>query len=168
MRKAVLLFQLFVLLNYNFVTEIHFALVFGSISRRRSIVTGISITKRNRLIQFVIAESTLQPYGQIDTTIKNADGETSALTNDRFVTHEEFDINGGGIKDGIDYHTLTYANRLINLDTVTAPPGKLITGIRFHATNDGRLALQIRATDFNYVTGKGLFIVGVVVALRSN
>lgn len=106
------------------------------------------------MIQFIVAESTLQPYGQIDTTIKSADGETSALTNDRYVSHEEFEINGPGINDGIDFHTLTYESRRINLDTVTAPPGKLVTGIRFHATNDGRLTIQIRATDFNYVAGK--------------
>lgn len=106
------------------------------------------------MIQFIIAESTLQPYGQIDTTIKSADGETSALTNDRYVNHEEFEINDADIKNGIDYHTLTYENRRINLDTVTAPPGKLVTGIRFHVTNDGYLTIEIRATDFNYVTGK--------------
>lgn len=105
------------------------------------------------MVQFTIAESTLQPYGQIDTTIRSADGETSTQTNDRYVSHEEFDINDDGIKNGIDYHTLTYENRRINLDTVTAPPGKLVTGIRFHVTNDGRLSIQIRATDFNYATG---------------
>lgn len=119
------------------------------------------------MLQFVIAESTLQPYGQIETIIKSADGETSALTNDRYITHEEFDINDAGIKDGIDYHTLTYANRLINLDTITAPPGKLITGIRFHVTNDGRLSIQIRATDFNYVTGKEIVIVMLSTAVYS-
>lgn len=124
------------------------------ILRHRSVVTGISITKRNRMIQFIIAESTLQPYGQIDTTIKSADGETSALTNDRYINHEEFEISDVDSKNGIDYHTLTYENRRINLDTVTAPPGKLVTGIRFHVTNDGQLTIQIRATDFNYVTGK--------------
>lgn len=120
----------------------------------RSIVTGVSITKRNRMIQFIIAESTLQPYGQIDTAIKTAEGETSGLTNDRYVSHEEFELNDVGIKDGIDYHTLTYENRKVNLDTVTAPPGKLLTGIRFHVANDGRLTIQIRVTDFNYVTGE--------------
>lgn len=111
------------------------------------------------MIQFIIAESTLLPYGQIDTTIKNADGETSGLTNDRYVSHEEFEINDSGVKDGIDYHTLTYESRRVNLDAVTAPPGKLVTGVRFHVTNDGRLTVQIRATDFNYVSGKCATIV---------
>lgn len=106
------------------------------------------------MIQFIIAESTLQPYGQIDTAIKTAEGETSGLTNDRYVSHEEFELTDVGIKDGIDYHTLSYENRKVNLDTVTAPPGKVLTGIRFHVANDGRLTIQIRGTDFNYVTGK--------------
>lgn len=106
------------------------------------------------MIQFIVAESTLLPYGQIDTTIKSADGETSGLNDDRYVSHGEFEIDGAGIKDGIDFHTLTYENRRVNLDAVMAPPGKLVTGIRFDVTNDGRLTIQIRATDFNYVTGK--------------
>lgn len=119
------------------------------------IVTGVSITKRNRMIQFIVAESTLLPFGKINTTFsKNEGDDQNALVNNRFVSHHEFNINGAGIKNGIDYHTLTYENRLINLDTVIAPSGKLLTGIRFHLTDDSKLTLQIRATDFNYETGK--------------
>jgi len=119
------------------------------------IVTGISITKRNRMIQFIIAESTLLPYGKVTVSPANPNiADSNANSNFRFVAHEEFDINEAGIQNGIDYHTLTYDHRTIDLDTVIAPPDSLVTGVRFHVTNDKRLTLQIRATKFNYETGK--------------
>lgn len=53
----------------------------------------------------------------------------------------------------VDFHELTYDQRSFNLDTVTAPKGYLVTGVRFHIL-DGHLSLQIRATTFNYATGQ--------------
>lgn len=116
------------------------------------IVTGVAITKRNRMILFVIGESTLLPYGKLNTTITNAFGDTNV--NNRYIGHPEFDIDSAGIKNGIDYHTLTYYKRKINLDTVQAPAGHVITGVRFHALTDGTLTIQARATAFDYKTGQ--------------
>lgn len=115
------------------------------------IVTGVAITKRNRMIQFLIGESTLLPYGKLNTTIAHETGETNV--NNRYVGHPEFNIDNREIRNGVDYVTLTYEKRSINLDTVLAPAGKVVTGIRFHALVDGALTIQIRATDFDYVTG---------------
>lgn len=114
-------------------------------------MTGVQITKRNRMIQFLIAESTLLPFGKLNTTITYETGEVNA--NNRFVGHPEFNINGQGIKNGIDFHTLTYAKRSINLDIVLAPAGKIVTGVRFHTLDDGTLTIQIRVTDFDFETG---------------
>lgn len=116
-----------------------------------SIVTGIAITKRNRMIQFVIGESTLLPYGKLNTTITNEFGDSNA--NNRYIGHPEFSIDSPGVKNGVDYHTLTYFKRKINLDTVQAPADQIITGVRFHALDDGTLTIQARATQFNYETG---------------
>lgn len=116
------------------------------------IVTGVAITKRNRMIQFVIGESTLLPYGKLNTTIAHETGETNA--NNRYVGHPEFSIDTKGIRNGVDYHTLTYEKRSINLDAVLAPPGKIVTGIRFHVLDNGVLTIQIRVTDYNYETGE--------------
>lgn len=102
-------------------------------------------------MQFIIAESVLLPYGKLNTTI--ADHGDKANVNKRVLGHTEFNLNDPGIKNGINYHTLTYEHRAVNLDTVTAPPGKIVTGIRFHVTDKSVLTIQIRATDFNYEKG---------------
>lgn len=121
---------------------------FGKLDR---IVTGVQISKRNRMIQFLIAESKLLPYGKLNTTITHETGEVNA--NNRYVGHPEFSIDSKGVQSGIDFHTLTYEKRSINLDTVLAPAGKLVTGVRFHALDDGTLTIQIRCTDFDYEAG---------------
>lgn len=119
------------------------------------IVTGVAITKRNRMIQFTIAESTLLPYGKLNTTIVNeGDDQTVNTANNRYVNHPEWTIDSTGITNGIDYHTLSYESRAINLDTVLAPAGKLVTGVRFHVLDDKSLTLQIRVTDFDYEQGE--------------
>lgn len=118
-------------------------------------MTGVAITKRNRMIQFTIAESTLLPYGKLNTTIVNEDDDQNInAANNRYVNHPEWTIHSAEIKNGIDYHTLTYENRAINLDTVLAPAGKLVTGVRFHVFDDKTLTLQIRVTDFDYEQGE--------------
>lgn len=115
------------------------------------IVTGVSIVKRNRMFQFIIAESTLLPYGNLNTTITHENGESNA--NNRYLGHQEFSIDSPEVQNGVDFHTLTYQKRSINLDSVHAPAGKLVTGVRFHVLDDGVLTIQIRATDFDYETG---------------
>lgn len=124
---------------------------FLTLDKSNRIVTGVAITKRNRMIQFLIAESTLLPYGKLNTTIANENGDSNA--NNRYLGHSEFSITDANIKDGVDYHTLTYEKRSINLDTVVVPAGQIVTGVRFNALYDGTLTIQIRATDFDYVTG---------------
>lgn len=104
------------------------------------------------MIQFIIGESTLLPYGKLNTTIVYESGVSNV--NNRYVGHPEFNIDSPGVQNGVDYHTLSYHKRKINLDTVLAPAGKVVTGVRFHALNDGTLTIQIRATDFDYGTGK--------------
>lgn len=116
-----------------------------------SILTGVAITKRNRMFQFIIGESTLLPYGKLNTTITHENGESNA--NNRYFGHPEFSIDSPGVKNGVDFQTLTYQKRSINLDTVLAPAGKVVTGVRFHVLDDGVLTIQIRATDFDYETG---------------
>lgn len=66
---------------------------------------------------------------------------------------KEFSITDPGITDGIDYHTLSWQNRSINLDTLVAPPGYVLTGIRFNVIN-GNLVLAIRVTRFDFKSGR--------------
>lgn len=55
-------------------------------------------------------------------------------------------------KNEIDYFTLTREHRSMNLDSISLPLDKLVTGVRFQVQNN-RLHLEIRATDFDYETG---------------
>lgn len=106
------------------------------------IITGIGIKKVNRVIQFVISERELYGYGKVNDTYRRS----HIWTADNF----EFLSNG---KNGIDYFTLTRAHRSINLDTIVLPLDKVLTGIRFNV-HENRLYIEIRATDFDYDTGK--------------
>lgn len=66
--------------------------------------------------------------------------------------NENFYISDPQIRNGIDYHTLSWQNRSINLDTVEVPDGKVVTGVRFRVVDDA-LTIQVRATEFDFTTG---------------
>lgn len=83
------------------------------------------------------------PFGQTDESESDTWKEST----------RQFSVNDHGVIDGIDYYTLTYENRSINLDDLVVPQGKLVTGVRFHTLN-GHIILQIRATSFNYFDGR--------------
>lgn len=100
----------------------------------------------------MIAESELLPQGKVNAV--SDEGDEGDGPNSRMRSHPEFTVDDEGVKESVDFFTLTHENRALNLDTVTAPPGKVLTGIRFHVTDDKQLTLQIRVTDFNFETGK--------------
>lgn len=105
-------------------------------------MTGIRIVKENGVFQLSISQRTLLKYGQTD----DSEQDTWKLADYQYA------VSDRGPIDGIDYYTLTYENRSINLDDLTVPNDKLVTGVRFHQLN-GHLILQIRATDFDYLSG---------------
>lgn len=112
-------------------------------------ITGVRLVKENGVIQLSISERTLLPFGQTSET----EQDTWILADDQFA------VTDIGVVDGIDYATLTYENRTINLDDLVLPQGKLVTGVRFQqSTSNGHLALEIRATDFDYFSGRLLNI----------
>lgn len=116
------------------------------------VVTGVSIIKRNRIIQLMVSESVVLPYGKINTT-STFDEDGKLIPHYHLVAHDDFKITDRNVQNGVDYHKLTWEKRALNLDTVTAPANKVVTGVRFQLTADHHLALEIRATDFNYETG---------------
>lgn len=94
------------------------------------------------------------PYGGTFHQNQGANLDEDVGTHINFTRHADINIYSSNFKEGIDYHKLTYEHRSINLDTVTAPQGKTVTGVRFHKRDDKTLELQIRATDFDFETGK--------------
>lgn len=107
------------------------------------VVTGVRLTKESGVIQLAVSQRTLLPFGQTD----ESEQDTWKLAEYQFAATDSGPVNG------VDYFTLTYENRSINLDDLVLPQGKLVTGVRFHNLN-GHLALQIRATDFAYFMGR--------------
>lgn len=105
------------------------------------IVTGVQLTKQHGIIHLVITERTLLPYGQAEHTTDHS-------------FYEFFNIDDSNIEENVDYVKLTYENRSINLDMVTVPKGSLVTGVRFRVIKTGHITLDVRATSFDFLTGK--------------
>lgn len=108
-------------------------------------VTGVAITKVNRVIQLTIAQRELQQNGSIES---NSNESIHWTTSPSIIVEDNNTVNG------FDYHTLTYENRTIDLDTLIAPVGQVVTGVRFNANAKGHLTIQIRVTDIDITTGR--------------
>lgn len=96
------------------------------------------------VFHLLITERELLGYGIVNTTLSMWSSWNTA---------GYFSIEDPYIRDGIDYHTLTWENRSINLDTVFVPEGKLVTGLRFRV-KDKAITLEVRATEFDFTTGR--------------
>lgn len=108
-------------------------------------ITGIQLTKINRVVQFVVTESELHPNGIVDNF---ADEPTL------WKSGPLLNLADNGTTEGVDYHKLSFDHRSVNLDTIIAPIGQVVTGVRLRRNTYGHLQLEIRATDFDIVTGK--------------
>lgn len=57
-----------------------------------------------------------------------------------------------GIKNGVDYHTLTWDKRSIDLDDLIAPESHVVTGVRFRKVGT-HMNFEIRITEVHFETG---------------
>jgi hypothetical protein len=57
-----------------------------------------------------------------------------------------------GIKDGVDYHTVKWNTRAMDLDDLLAPASQVVTGVRFRVVGT-HLNLEIRNTEMDFATG---------------
>lgn len=116
------------------------------------VVTGIMILKLNGLIQLAVIEKKLLPFGEIEKSTK----QKFVFNYKRDTIYDTTVFNRSDnftFRQNIDYFTLSYANRSMNLDTIVAPANQLVTGVRFQLRH-GHLQLQIRVTEFDFVSGK--------------
>lgn len=112
------------------------------------VISGVGLTKVNRIIQLKILERELLPNGQLG----QIDGPNSA-NSQSWRTSKEFSIDDYDVEEGIDFHTLTWEHRAIDLDSVVDSGIRVVTGIRFRVVNS-HLRLEVRVTNFDYNTGK--------------
>ncbi|VVC93972.1 unnamed protein product [Leptidea sinapis] len=106
---------------------------------QNKVVTGIRLVKYGRVFHLQISEGTL--------------GERGAVTPGGWVPVQKFDVNDAGVREGQDYHTLSYERRALDLDELDSPRGQILTGVRFSVIG-AHLHFEIRSTPFNYTTGR--------------
>lgn len=107
-------------------------------------VSAVALRKFQGVFHLVIVERELKPYATLNAT---------AATWHTYTPVDYFNIHDALVREGIDYHTLTWENRSINLDTVEIPTGKVVTGLRFRIVN-GAVILQVHGTEFDFVSGQ--------------
>ncbi|XP_041979505.1 uncharacterized protein LOC121733355 isoform X2 [Aricia agestis] len=103
------------------------------------VVTGVRLVKHGQVFHLQVSEGHLGPRGNV--------------TPGGWVPVQRFAITDKGVREGEDYHTLTYERRAIDLDELEAPVGRVLTGVRFRMIG-AHLHFEIRATMFNYTTGR--------------
>ncbi|XP_046965961.1 uncharacterized protein LOC124534258 isoform X1 [Vanessa cardui] len=107
--------------------------------KNNKVVTGLRLVKHGRVFHLQISEGFL--------------GERGTITPGSWVPLQKFDISEPGIREGEDYHKLTYERRAIDLDELDSPTGYVLTGVRFRMIG-AHLHFEIRSTPFNYTTGR--------------
>lgn len=85
------------------------------------VVTGLRFIKIKQMFHLQVQEGKLEPRAVIN--------EDSRQWVD--LPGTDFTYRNKTLKDGVDYHTLTYASRSIDFDNIIAPKNMVITGEHF-------------------------------------
>lgn len=104
-------------------------------------MTGVRFVKKNRIVHLQIQEGQLLERGVINST------------NTRWVPVADFTLNDRGIRDGVDYHTMSWEKREMDLDDLKSPTGHVVTGVKFRLIGS-HLNLEMRVTEINFATGE--------------
>lgn len=95
----------------------------------------------NRIIHLQIEQGELQHRGAINNTSLQWKPVPAYKLLDR------------GIRNTVDYHTMGWDKRAIDLDDLHAPVNHVVTGVRFRVLGS-HLNMEIRITEANFTTGK--------------
>jgi hypothetical protein len=104
------------------------------------VVTGLRFVKKHRVIHLQIQDGVLLPRGHV-----NESTTTWRPIND-------YTILDRGIKSGVDYHTVRWDKREIDLDDLVAGTSQVVTGVRFRLVG-AHLNLEIRITEMDFAKG---------------
>ncbi|CAD6208040.1 GSCOCG00010314001-RA-CDS [Cotesia congregata] len=125
------------------------------------VVVGVKFVKKDLMIHAQIKEGQLLPYGGINSTKwKDLEAFDYSEENSRFyLVNPSADSKERVMTPGRDYGPA----EKINLEDLVAPPGYLVTGVRFRFAWDsgvrpfrkhGTTQLEIQATKFDFVERK--------------
>lgn len=104
-------------------------------------MTGVRFKKVNRIIHIQIQEGELQARGFVNA---------STLS---WKPVSDYKLLDRGIRNGLDYHTMSWDKRAIDLDDLVAPNSHVVTGIRLRVVGT-HLNLEIRVTEADFATGR--------------
>ncbi|XP_046619021.1 uncharacterized protein LOC124304604 isoform X3 [Neodiprion virginianus] len=103
------------------------------------VITGIKFVKVNKMIHIQIEQGQLLASGTISNVTE-------------WKPVESYSIYSDGVIEGTDFLTLSWHQRAIDLDDLKAPPGHLLTGVKFRKLG-AHINLEIMTTPFNFTTG---------------
>ncbi|XP_068992863.1 uncharacterized protein orion isoform X4 [Neodiprion pinetum] len=103
------------------------------------VITGIKFVKVNKMIHIQIEQGQLLGSGTISNVTE-------------WKPVESYSIYSDGVIEGTDFLTLSWHQRAIDLDDLKAPPGHLLTGVKFRKLG-AHINLEIMTTPFNFTTG---------------
>ncbi|KAH8332070.1 hypothetical protein KR067_011727, partial [Drosophila pandora] len=110
--------------------------------KKNRVVTGLRLVKSNRIFHLQIQEGELMPRGVINQSTLE------------WRPVEKYNIFDRDVKKGVDYHTLSYESRSIDLDDVNTDDNSfVVTGVRFRLVG-AHLNLEAYFTEFDFKTGK--------------
>ncbi|TDG40589.1 hypothetical protein AWZ03_012986 [Drosophila navojoa] len=111
--------------------------------KNNNVVTGLRFVKRNRVFHLQIQEGQLLPRGAVNE---------STLS---WKPVDDYKIYDRNVAKGIDYHTLSYESRSIDLDDIMKADDNsfVVTGLRFRVLG-AHLNLEARLTEFDFKKGE--------------
>jgi len=105
------------------------------------VVTGVRFTKIGRIIYPQVQEATALPEGGIDETTRT------------WVAPKEIAFSDlENLRANTDVFTMSYENRAMDMDTLQAPEGHVLTGVKLRSLG-GHLNLEIRVTPIKFQKG---------------
>jgi len=104
-------------------------------------VVGLRFVKRNRIFHLQVQEGELLPLGVINGTTL------------RWKPVDSYSISDKDVSENVDYHTLTYEKRSIDLGDLNAKINSVVTGLRFRVFG-AHLQLEAQFTAVEFESGK--------------
>ncbi|KAH8388542.1 hypothetical protein KR093_009159 [Drosophila rubida] len=110
--------------------------------KANKVVTGVRFIKKNRVFHIQIQQGQLLPRGAINESTLD------------WIPVDDYKINDTTVMDGVDYHTLTYTSRSLDLTEIkkSDDPSFVVTGVRLGSWFG--LNLEVHFSKFDFVKGE--------------
>ncbi|XP_054731039.1 uncharacterized protein LOC129239524 isoform X1 [Anastrepha obliqua] len=106
------------------------------------VVTGLRFVKSNRVFHLQIEEGQLLPRGGINRTSQ------------RWKPVDNYQIFDRNVRNGRDYHTLSYESRSMDLDDIyTDDNSYVVVGVRFRVVG-AHLNVEAKLAEYDFLEGK--------------